>query len=376
MASLNAPMDGLNVVDFSSLVAGPWATRLMADCGAEVIKVEPVGEGDVMRYVPPIVDGMSRTFAQFNRGKKSVALDLKTQAGVETARRLIDQADVLVENFRPGVMDRLGLGFAAAEARNPRLVYCSVSGFGQDGPLAGEAAYAPVVHAMTGFDLAVLAAQGDSEEPRPAGVMIADVVAASYAFGAVQAALLRRERFGCGAYVDVSLIESMMSLVGIQYQEAQSARPLRSAAYRPTKTADGHVIAPLVTARNYQALFAAIGRPDWADDATCASQAALSRRRGDAEDLLDAWAAGRTSAECARILNAAGVACGAYATAREVLDHPHLEARGAFGELADADGAFLVLNPPFRMKDTRRDAQPFVARLGEHTDEVLARLRP
>ena len=371
MAGLNAPMDGLTVVDFSTIVAGPWATRLMADCGAEVIKVEAVGEGDVLRHAPPVVDGMSRVFAQFNRGKKSVVLDLKTADGLEAARRLVDRADVVVENFRPGVMDRLGLGYAEASARNPRLVYCSVSGFGQDGPLAGEAAYAPVVHAMTGFDTAMMAAQGDVTQPPVAGVMIADVVAAAYAFGAVQSALLRRERFGDGAYVDVSLIESMMSLVGIQYQEAQAQKPLRSAAFRPTKTSDGHIVAPMVTARNFQVLFSVIGRPDWADDATLASAGALSRRRREIEDLLAEWAAERTSAECVRLLNAAGLACGAHTAAGDVLTNPHLKARGAFAALEDAHGAFLVLNPPFRLKDTAREAGAFVPRLGEHTDEVL-----
>jgi len=369
------PMSGLRVVDFSTLVAGPWATRLMADGGAEVIKVETVGEGDLLRYAPPIVDGMSRVFAQFNRGKKSVALDLKSADGIETARRLIDQADVLVENFRPGVMDRLGLGYADQAARHPRLVYCSISGFGQDGPLAGEAAYAPVAHAMTGFDMAVLSGEGDDASPRAASVMIADVVAASYAFGAVQSALLRRERFGVGGFVDVSLIESMLSLVAIQLQEAQAPAPLRSAAFRPVRTADGYVIAPLVSARNFQALFSVIGRPDWADAGMMTSPGAVARRRRDVEDLLADWARERTSAECVRRLNAAGVACGAYASASEALDHPHLAARGAFAELEDAQGSFKVLNPPFRLDGAPTPTdRGFVARLGEHTAAVLAGL--
>ena len=373
-AAPDAPMSGLNVVDFSTLVAGPWATRLMADCGAEVIKVETIGEGDLLRYSPPIVDGMSRVFAQFNRGKKSVALDLKSAEGVETARRLIDRADVVMENFRPGVMDRFGLGFAEFAKRNPRLVYCSISGFGQDGPLAGAAAYAPVVHAMTGFDMAVLAGQDDGAAPRAASVMIADVVAASYAFGAVQAALLRRERFGLGGFVDVTLIESMLSLVAIQLQEAQATAPLRSAAFRPARTADGYIVAPLVNARNFLAIFTVIGRPDWASDALMAEPGALARRRRDVEDLLGAWAAERSSAECVRVLNDAGAACGAYATAGQALAHPHLAARGSFAELEDADGAFKVLSPPFKLDGAAAAAGDFVARLGEHTDEVLADL--
>jgi CoA:oxalate CoA-transferase len=374
MSPAALPMAGLTVVDFSTLVAGPWATRLMADCGAEVIKVEAAGEGDLLRYAPPIVEGMSRVFAQFNRGKKSVALDLKSAAGLDTARRLVAQADVVVENFRPGVMDRLGLGFAEARSANPRLVYCSISGFGQQGPLAGEAAYAPVVHAMAGFDLAVLAGEGEGAEPRAASVMIADVVAASYAFGAVQAALLRRERFGVGGFVDVTLIESMMSLLGIQYQEAQAPAPVRSAAFRPVRCADGHVVVPLVNARNFLALFSVIGRPEWATDALMAAPGALARRRREVEDLLGAWAAGRRGAECVRLLNAAGAPCGAYATPSEALAHPHLAERGSFAEIEDAGGAFKVLNPPFRLDDTPAGAGAFVARLGEHTEAVLAQL--
>ena len=370
----NAPMAGLRVVDFSTLVAGPWATRLMADCGADVIKVETVGEGDLLRYAPPIVGGMSRVFAQFNRGKKSVVLDLKSDGGVETARRLMDRADVVVENFRPGVMDRFGLGFSEAARRNPRMVYCSISGFGQDGPLAGEAAYAPVVHAMTGFDMAVLAAEDDGASPRAASVMIADVVAASYAFGAVQTALLRRERFGVGGFVDVTLIESMMSLVAIQLQEAQASTPLRSAAFRPVRTADGYIVSPLVNARNFLALFTVIGRPDWANDALMAAPGAIARRRREVEDLLAAWAVGRSSAECVRILNAAGAPCGAFATAKDALAHPHLAARGSFAELKDAEGLFKVLNPPFKFGGASAVGGDFVARLGEHTDEVLAEL--
>jgi crotonobetainyl-CoA:carnitine CoA-transferase CaiB-like acyl-CoA transferase len=375
---LHAPMEGLKVIDFSTIVAGPWATRLMADCGAEVIKIETAGEGDLMRFTPPIVKGASRVFAQFNRGKKSVVLDLKAPADLEAARRLMDEADVVVENFRPGVMQRLGLGYDQASARNPRLVYCSVSGFGQNGPLAGAAAYAPVVHAMSGFDHAMTAARGASAldaAPAPAGVMIADIVAASYAFGAVQSALLRRERFGSGAYVDVSLMESMMSLVGIQYQEAQAERPHRSTIFPPSRTADGYITVPLVTPRNYQALFALIGRPDGIDDAALTKPGALAGRAGEIAARLADWCAGRTSQACMESLHAAGLACGVHAAPAAVLDHPHLAARGAFGGLEDADGAFKVLNPPFRFRDTPREAPAFVARLGEHTDSVLSDLK-
>jgi crotonobetainyl-CoA:carnitine CoA-transferase CaiB-like acyl-CoA transferase len=379
MPALPRPMDGLTVLDFSAIVAGPWATRLMADCGARVIKIEAAGEGDLIRFAPPVVDGMSRVYAQFNRGKESVVLDLKAPADLEAARRLMDGADVVVENFRPGVMDRLGLGFAQAAARHPRLIYCSVSGFGQDGPLAGAGAYAPVVHAMSGFDHAQAAARageglGDDGAPGPAGVMIADFVGAAYAFGAVQAALLRRERFGVGAYVDVSLLESMMSLMAIQYQEAQAARPPRSTVFPPFRTLDGYITIPLVTSRNYQALFDLIGRPDAAEEGHLGRPGASAGQRRAIAARLTAWTGSRTGAACVEALRAAGLACGVHAAPAEVLENAHLAARGAFGSLRDAEGAFAVLNPPFRLADTPREAGAFVARLGEHTEAVLASL--
>jgi CoA:oxalate CoA-transferase len=368
---MSGAMQDLLVVDFSTLLAGPWATRLMADCGAEVVKVEASGAGDLMRIVGPVVDGRSRTFAQYNRGKKSVALDLKEPSDVEKARRLMDRADVVVENFRPGVMDRLGLGQAAARARNPRLVYCSISGFGQEGPLAGAAAYAPVVHALSGLDRAVLAGEGEGTEPRAAGVMIADIVAGAYAFGAVQTALLRRERFGQGAYIDATLMESVMSLLGIQYQEAQADPPLRSTAFRPVRTADGHIIVPLVNGNNYAAVFKVIGEPAWMREESLSDPGAMAGRRREVEDALAAWAADKTAAECADTLTAAGAACARYATPGETLAHPHLALRGSFADLEDADGFFKVLNPPFRIDGVHPAAAARVPGLGEHNTEMF-----
>src|SRR6202012_5932803 len=164
--------------------------------------------------------------------------------------------------------------------------------------------------------------------------------AGASALGGVRAALLRRERFGVGGFVDVTLIESMMSLLGIQYQEAEAPAPVRSAAFRPARGAAGHIVVPLVNARNFLALFSVIGRPEWAPDALMAAPGALARRRREVEDLLGAWAAGRRGAECVRLLNAAGAPCGAYATPSEALAHPHLAERGSFAEIEDAGGAF------------------------------------
>ncbi len=368
------PLTGIRVVDFSTLVAGPWCSRLLADCGAEVIKVEEAGAGDFLRHYAPVPDGVSRAFAHFNCGKECIALDLKTADGAALARRLIERADVVIENFRPGVMTRLGLDAARFAHSNPRLVYCSVSGFGQAGALSQQAAYAPILHALSGFDLAFMSAQVEARDPPAWNIMIADVVAAVYAFGAIQTALLRRERDGVGAVIDTTLIESMLSLVAIQIQEAQTPVPVTRKVFRPVRTADGHVMIPLVSARDYLTLYPLIGRPEWCSDPVfsqvsgiVANVAAIERRLGD-------WACTRTTDAVVEALVTAGLPCSRYRTPAEVLQDAHLRARGSFAALADGRGDYVVVNPPFRFADVACEARPVVGALGEHTRPVLERV--
>src|SRR5262245_54910089 len=182
---------GLRVVDFTTTSAGPHGTRLLADLGADVVKVE-APEGDVMRSRPPLRNGASSYFGQLNAGKRSVVLDLKEARGVAAAHRLAAQADILVENYRPGVMRRLGLDFPVLEQANPRLVYCSISGYGQTGPSGELPAYAPVIHATSGYELAHLAYQRGRSHPDNCGVYVADVITGTYAFGAIATALHQR----------------------------------------------------------------------------------------------------------------------------------------------------------------------------------------
>lgn len=365
------PLDGIFVADFTSTVAGPWATRLLADCGARVVKIEVEGEGDILRFQPPINEGMSRVFAQFNAGKESVALDLKTSEGIEVARRLIEQADIVVENFRPGVMQRFGLDYESVKPTNPKLVYCSISGFGQTGDLSRRAAYAPLVHAYSGFDHAFSAAQGGDGTPPNCSVMIADVVAASYAFGAIQTALLHRERNGLGSHVDVTLMESAMSLVAIQYQEAQSDKPLKSFVFEPIATRDGHVMIALVSVKTYMGIYPLIGRAAWMRDPEFNTLAGVMKNRQVVLDELGRWAESRTSAECEQLMLEASVPCTAYRTPAEQLHNPDLLARGSFRTLEDAGGDFTVLNAPFQISTADCRAGMDVARLGEHTQSIL-----
>ncbi|HVI67541.1 MAG TPA: CoA transferase, partial [Bradyrhizobium sp.] len=192
-SSLTGCFAGLRVLDFSTTIAGPHCARMLADMGAEVIKIE-TAEGETMRTRPPVRNGCSTTFGQLNVGKKSVVLDLKSPEGREVVRRLVATVDILVENFRPGVMHRLRLDYETLSPLNPRLIYCSISGYGQTGPSAELPAYAPVIHAASGYELAHLAYQPGRERPDYCGIYHADVLTGTYAFGAISAALYQRHQ--------------------------------------------------------------------------------------------------------------------------------------------------------------------------------------
>jgi len=366
-----APLGGMRVIDFTSMVAGPWATRLLADCGAEVIKIEAVGDGDTLRLSPPMVDGISRVFTHLNCGKKCISLDLKNAAGLEAARALIRTADVVVENFRPGVMARLGLDFATVALENPRLVYCSVSGYGQSGPNAGKAAYAPVAHAASGFDYVMGTNAAGEGAPLSSRVMVADFTAGIYAFGAIQTALLHRDRNGMGSHVDVTLMEGMMSLLAFQLQEAQSATPVPNVGFRPVKAADAYISIPIISVKAFHAVFKVIGHPEWAADPAYRSMRGIVDRYKEIMAAIGAWAATRSARECAAALDAGGVACSTYAKPSDLFTDPHLKQRGVFAEMTDSAGTFQVLNPPFRLSSADCGAATRISQAGEDTADVL-----
>jgi crotonobetainyl-CoA:carnitine CoA-transferase CaiB-like acyl-CoA transferase len=358
------PLDGIRVLDFTSMVSGPFCTRLLADCGAEVVKIEST-TGDLLRIVPPHVENRSRYFAAFNCGKKSLVLDLKRPEDVETAARLAEHCDVLVENFRPGVMERIGLGYEHLRERHPGLVYASISGFGQTGPMAGRPAYAPVVHARSGFDFAVQRHQRDPETPPVTGVQIADVVAAAFAFGAIQTALIRRERTGTGDWVDISLMDSIMTLITADLQAAQ-VEGTRIAAYPPIKTKDDYIAVCIVSPRTFEGVLRATGglgieRAPRTADENAKLLAALER-----------WACERSSEECERILSEHGVPCARYETPESVLGLPHLAERGSFASVDAPGGAFKVNDTPFRFRDADVGIRRGAPDLDRHRDEILA----
>ena len=366
-------LDGIRVLDFTAMMSGPYATRLMADLGAEVVKIEPP-EGDHIRSRPPTRQGRSTYFAQLNAGKKSLALDLKQPEAIRLVKQMVVSADAVVENYRPGVMRRLGLDYETLSAINPKLVYCSISGFGQTGSWSGRSAYAPVLHAGSGYDVANLGYQDGIEQPLKNGIFIADVLGGALAFGAVQAALFKALRTGRGDQVDLSLMDAMLGMLVYECQEAQFPAERRRPLYQPTKARDGFVLIAPVSQNNFEALARATGHPEWASDPRFATIHAREHHWGELMALLDDWAGPRSAAECEAAMNAGGVPCSRYFSVREAMAAPPVLERGVLQTIHDGSGAFQVTNPAFRFREAPAHARDSVPELGEHGPELLRQL--
>ncbi len=369
--NLTKSLQGLRVLDFSTTIAGPHCTRMLADMGAEVIKIEST-EGETMRTRPPVRDGFSTAFGQLNVGKKSLVLDLKSPQAIEVIRRLVATTDILVENFRPGVMRRLKLDYGSLQGINPKLIYCSISGYGQTGPSAELPAYAPVIHAASGYEMAHLAYQPGRSRPDYCGIYHADVLTGVYAFGAIAAALHQRHGTQRGQHIDISMLESMLSLTlnelqWSQFEVKQTQRPL----FGPIETADGYVMVAIASEKTFQSLMKVIGHPEWVADPRFAK---YSDRRDHWADLMngvEAWSRTLATAKCLAELNDHGVPSSAYRTVAEALKDPQIAHRGALAEVSDGGGTFKVLNLPFRMSGATVSAAKRMSTLGEHTVAFL-----
>lgn len=367
---MSRPLDGIRVLDLTMMIAGPYCGRLLADLGADVVKIEPP-EGDFTRILAPVRDGCSSYFGHLNAGKRSLVLDLKTEAGREAAQALVAKADVLLENFRPGVVDRLGLGWATTSKLNPRLVQCSISGYGQSGPARDRPAYAPIVHASSGYDLAVLAQQEDKSKPQNTAVMVADILSGTFAFGAIQAALLERTRTGKGRLIDVPLIDSMLQLPLIEFQRAQFGEDDSRVAYNPVRCADGFVVVAPITQKNFEAMADAAGRPDWKQRPEFADP--VQRRRNYLALMreLEEWTLKLPGAEIERIMMATGTPCARHRTIAEVMDDREILPADRIAVVHDKAGTFRVPQPPFRAEPPMGFVGESADSLGQHTDVVL-----
>jgi CoA:oxalate CoA-transferase len=377
---VNAPLlDGLTVLDFTRVLAGPYCTRLLADLGARVIKIERPGEGDEMRrgflQLDPARTDQSTYFIRINAGKQSVGIDLAHPESKPLVFDLVRQADVVVENFLPGVMTKLGLDYGAVAAVRPGIVYCSISGYGQSGPLSSAPAFALLINAISGL---MHLEQQDDPAPRPGYLQAADVLAGTHAFGAILAALLRHARTGLGARLDVSMLEALVAAEDVSYggvlnggAEYRGPRPGMivhriGERYVAVQTVGAPQLWPRITG--------AMGRPELRADPRFATPAARREHWPELRPIVTAWLDGFDSVESAiTALRAARVPCAPVLAPAEVAAHPHLVARHAFPAVPHPTrGHVRVTATPFHVDEAPlapAGAAPY--RVGEHTRAVL-----
>jgi CoA:oxalate CoA-transferase len=366
-----SPLQGIRVLDFSIMLAGPYCARLLADVGADVIKIEPP-EGDDMRLRTPLRDGNSTYFGQLNAGKRSLALDLKSTEAIKLVHQLVAEIDVVVENFRPGVMDRLGLGYEALRQINPRLIFCSISGYGQTGPAAERAAYAMIVHAESGFDRSLMRYAGDRDRPATGAIFVADILGGIFGFSAIQTAMVQRQRTGVGQRIDVALMDCMLNLLVYELQEAQfpvhSPRP----TYGPVRTLDGDILIAPITPRNFAALCEVTGQPELRDDPRFKTIPARGANWTAMMRVIEQWTARHTVEQCMSALEKAGVPSAVYRDPGAALSDPHLLQRGSFATIADQAGEFTGVNAPWKMSGADTAMKRDIPGVGAHRDEVLS----
>jgi CoA:oxalate CoA-transferase len=367
----DGPLAGLTILDFSTMMAGPYCTRMMADLGAAVIKVESP-DGDHMRKLRPRKRGSSRFFGQLNVGKRSVVLDLSTDEGRSAALGLASRADIVLESWRPGVAARLGLTYEACRKAREDVIYCSISGWGQSGPHAARAAFAPVVHAASGFDMANLLYQPPGSIPPVTGVFVGDILGGTMAFGAILAGLRQRDVTGAGTRIDLSLVEAMLSMPVYEFQaELAELREMRP-SHRPVPTADGFLILTIVSDLNWQATARAIGQPGLGTDPRFRDVKARTEHWDELHQLVCDWAASRTAAQAEAEMHTAGVPAARYQTMGSILADEHLRGRGVFRTVRDAAGEFTVPATPFRFDGVITPADgASVPALGVDTGAVL-----
>jgi crotonobetainyl-CoA:carnitine CoA-transferase CaiB-like acyl-CoA transferase len=376
------PLDDLFVVDLSRILSGPICSMMMADMGARVIKIEPPPHGDDSRlWGPPFVGGISTYFHSINRGKKSLGLNLKTDAGKRILWELIDRADILLENFRPGVLAGLGFSFEAVAARNSRLIYCSISGFGQTGPYRNRPGYDVVAQGEGG--LMDLTGYPD-QPPAKVGTSISDIVAGMYACQGILLALLVRHRTNKGQFIDISLLDSTLSLLTYQslmYLTTGKA-PGRMGTRHPSivpyesfQVKDGFVNIGVTNQKQWTAFCRVLGVPDLATDPNFATMKERLAHYDALKGIVTPRLLAMTRQEAMARMSEAEIPVGPVNTLAETLSDPHIQAREMIRELTHPEyGPIKQLGLPIKMSETPGRVEGPPPRFGEHNDELLSML--
>ena len=377
------PLAGIRVLELGQIAAGPFAGSLLADLGADVVKVERPDGGDGLRQWPPLTanaqgEAFSENFASINRNKRSLAADLKDPADVDRIRRLAARADVLIENFRPGVLERLGLDYESLRADCPGLVYCSVSGYGHTGPYARKGAFDLTVQALAGL-MSVTGEEGRS--PVKCGVPVGDYCSGLYAALTILAALIRRRETGEGGHVDCSMLGSLVGVATLQTSEyfgtgktprrLGSAHP-RAAPYRAFKASDEHFVVAAGNDKLWRSVCEVVGAPELPDDERFRTLALRARNQEALFEILEPLFARRTAAEWLRELDARGVPCAPINTYPQVLADPHVQAMGLVQPLTLPNGV-QTRTTAFPVRLTGFSFEVYLAPpdVGAHTAEVV-----
>jgi crotonobetainyl-CoA:carnitine CoA-transferase CaiB-like acyl-CoA transferase len=376
------PLDNILVLDLSRILSGPICTMLMGDMGAEVIKIEPPPHGDDSRqWGPPFLGGISTYFHSINRNKKSLGLNLKSEEGRQILWEFISRTDVLVENFRPGVMDKLGFGYAAVAKANPRVVYCSISGFGQTGPYRDRPGYDVIAQGESG----VMDLTGETDgPPLKVGASLADVVAGLYALNGILLALLSRHRTGNGQLVDISLLDSMVSTLTYQAMIylCTGQSPTRMGTRHPSITpyecfqaADGFVNIAVTNQKQWVYFCSVLGLPQIAADPRFERMDARLAHYDELKPLLDRILEKMTRAEIIKLMSDVGIPAGPINTVAEILKDPQINAREMVYELVHPDyGPLRLLGIPIKLSSTPGALRSAPPRFGEHNVELLSLL--
>ncbi|MFF4052406.1 CaiB/BaiF CoA transferase family protein [Streptomyces chartreusis] len=375
------PLSGITVVSLEQAVAAPYATRQLADLGARVIKVERPGDGDFARRYDTTVHGQSSYFVWLNRSKESLTLDLKAPRGQEILHRLLDNADVFVQNLAPGAADRLGLGVEALGERWPRLIPCTISGYGTSGPWAGRKSYDLLVQCQTGL----VSLTGTAEETARVGISVADIAAGMYAYSGILTALFTRATTGTAHPVEVSLFEALAEWMGqpAYYTEYGGTQPPRLGTQHPTlapygayPAADGkEVLFSIQNEREWAVLCAEfLGRADLTDDPRFATSSARVAHREELNAVVAERCARSDAAEILKDLEASNIACAGVNDVAAFLDHPVLAGRDRWRDVAVPGGATArALLPPADLAGVPARMDPVPA-VGEHTEAILTEL--
>jgi crotonobetainyl-CoA:carnitine CoA-transferase CaiB-like acyl-CoA transferase len=372
------PLGGIKVIDLTRVLAGPFATQSLGDLGAEVLKIEPPGSGDETRHFPPFVGGESHYFLGVNRNKKSLVVDLQQEAGKDILRRLVAQADILVENYRPGVMERLGLGYAALSAINPRLIYCAISGFGLTGPMRDKPSFDIVTQALSG----ALSINGErGHMPVKLGIPLGDMVGGVFGPMAILAALHERHRTGRGRLIDISLHDGLIGMLGYFAQLAfitgNDPPPMGSShpnivPYGSFPASDGSIIIAVLSESFWGKLCEALERPDLAADPRFANPSGRRDHRDEIDAAIADVTRTRTVAEWEKRLAAADVPHAPVLGVTSALSHPHALAREMVVEVDHATiGPIKVAGRPIKFPGAPQPPITAPPTFGQHTQSVL-----